>query len=313
MRGVRFNDEVGAVRRLSIMTHKPPCRVITARPAASQLWRSWVLVACLLGSVNACSFSAGFRTGTSPAETRVVGAARPIAPDRARTLDREPPKVSAAAPPVRRPSPRARVRAASVNSHSRGASPVEAACYADLRRAAVPFEIVAKDRANGVAWPIRLTGPVAGIQVHGGAKPNAPSNYLDCRLAQALLEWAPELRRAGVVGLRHYSMFRQGARVAGTSKQSAHALGTAIDVARFELRDGGELSVLDDWTNRERGADPCLTRGSDTAAARLMRRLVCRASQQDLFQTVITPHYNDAHRNHVHLEIDPSQHGRFIG
>jgi hypothetical protein len=36
-----------------------------------------------------------------------------------------------------------------------------------------------------------------------------------------------------------------------------------------------------------------------------MRQLVCEAAARGLFQVVVTPHYNDAHGNHVHLEIDP--------
>jgi hypothetical protein len=44
-----------------------------------------------------------------------------------------------------------------------------------------------------------------------------------------------------------------------------------------------------------------------------MRKLVCDAARAGLFQTVITPHYNDAHRDHVHLEIDPGDDGHFIG
>lgn len=192
----------------------------------------------------------------------------------------------------------------------RGSS--EAACYAGLRKAGVAFQTVPKSKASGVDWPIKLEGPVGGIDIHGG-NPKAKTNYLDCRLAQTLLAWVPELQRAGVVGLQHYSMFREGARVAGTGKVSAHAHGTAIDVAQFELRDGSEVSVLDDWTNRGRGENPCQNRATDSQAAHMMRKLVCEASEDNLFQTVITPHYNDAHRNHVHLEIDPAREGRFIG
>ena len=34
-----------------------------------------------------------------------------------------------------------------------------------------------------------------------------------------------------------------------------------------------------------------------------MRSLVCDAAEQKLFQLVLTPHYNDAHANHIHLEV----------
>jgi len=34
-----------------------------------------------------------------------------------------------------------------------------------------------------------------------------------------------------------------------------------------------------------------------------MRRVVCDAAARNVFQVIITPHYNRAHHNHVHLEI----------
>jgi hypothetical protein len=188
----------------------------------------------------------------------------------------------------------------------------ESACHAGLSAGGVTFQTVAKSEAPGVAWPIRLTSAVDGVLIHGG-KSDAPTNYLDCRLALALLAWAPSLREQGVVGLEHYSVYRRDAVVAGTSSPSGHAIGSAIDVGLFEMRDGRRLSVLEHWTNRDRGKDPCQQWPTDDEAARIMRRLVCDAYQNELFQTVITPHYNDAHKNHVHLEVAPKSEGAWIG
>jgi hypothetical protein len=151
-----------------------------------------------------------------------------------------------------------------------------------------------------------LDGPIRGVRVHGAGHAEAPTNYLDCRLARALLAWAPQLRAHGVVGLEHYSMYRPEAVVGSSNKQSGHAAGRAIDVAEFRLSDGRTLSVLNDWTNRARGADPCQS-WPDKQAGKLMRQLVCDAAARGLFQIVVTPHHNDAHANHVHLEIDPQR------
>lgn len=179
------------------------------------------------------------------------------------------------------------------------------ACYSALQAAEVGFERVPEARAAGIAWPIELSGPIAGVKVYGARK-NAPTNYLDCRLALALVEWAPLLKRKGVVGLEHYSMYRAEATVDQSTKPSGHALGRAIDVAFFDLRDGRRLSVLGDWKNRTRGAAPCEA-DSMNDAEKLMRELVCEALDRGLFRTVVTPHYNDAHANHVHLEVGEPQ------
>ncbi len=175
------------------------------------------------------------------------------------------------------------------------------ACYAALKGFGIAFERVPEAQAVGVAWPIQLSGPIHGVRVYGSQK-DAATNYLDCRLALALVDWVPLLKRQGVVGLQHYSMYRRDATIGTSKKPSGHSLGRAIDVAYFDLRDGRRLSVLDDWKNRKRGAEPCDVSSSNDAE-KIMRELVCEAAERELFQMVLTPHYDEAHRNHVHLEI----------
>ncbi|HKU39717.1 MAG TPA: extensin family protein [Polyangiales bacterium] len=174
-------------------------------------------------------------------------------------------------------------------------------CYSALAAEGVRFERVPAERAAGIDAPIVLSGDIHGIRVFGG-KQDAKANYLDCRLALALVEWAPLLQQKGVAGLQHYSMYRADATIGSSNKTSGHARGRAIDVGSFELRDGRRLSVLEQWKNRKRGAPPCEVASSSDAEA-LMRDLACEAIEREIFQTVITPHYNDAHANHVHLEI----------
>lgn len=182
----------------------------------------------------------------------------------------------------------------------------EAQCQDALRRGNVPFRPVPERKAQGVEWPVMLTGAVAGVRVEGDAS-DPEASYLDCRLGLAILAWAPQLRAQGVVALQHYSMYRHDAVVNGGSKPSGHARGTALDVASFEMKDGRKLSVLDDWLVRTRGSDPCATYARDSDDGRALRAIVCDAVERALFQTVITPHYNDAHGNHVHLEIGPPE------
>jgi hypothetical protein len=184
-------------------------------------------------------------------------------------------------------------------------------CYDDLKQAGVRFEKVAQEDAVGIEWPIRLSGPVGGIRIYG-AKKNAPTNNLDCRLALALVEWAPHLKRRGVVGLQHFSMYRHDAKIGRSSNVSGHALGRAIDIGYFDLSDGRRLSVLEDWKNRTRGVEPCEV-SSKSSAERAMRELVCEASEMQLFQMVLTPHYNAAHANHVHLEIVATDDDSWVG
>jgi len=185
------------------------------------------------------------------------------------------------------------------------ATGLDEACHVQLRRAGVPFVKVLAERAPEVRLPIRLTGNVAEVEIRGTGK-NKATYYLDCRLALALVRWAPQLQAAGVVRIDHYSIYRPDAEVGATRKLSAHAVALAIDAARFHLRDGRVLSVLDTWMDKTKGADPCAARPRQGADEQLLRELVCNAARHGIFQTIVTPHHNPEHDNHVHLEISSS-------
>jgi hypothetical protein len=68
---------------------------------------------------------------------------------------------------------------------------------------------------------------------------------------------------------------------------SEHATADAIDISAFVLVDGSRLSILADWEG-----DP-----DREAFLRSARDEACR-----LFATVLSPDYNAAHRDHLHLD-----------
>ncbi len=75
---------------------------------------------------------------------------------------------------------------------------------------------------------------------------------------------------------------------------SEHATGNAIDIAAFVLEDGTRVTVLSDWSG-----DP-----ERAAFLRTVRDGAC-----PLFATVLSPDYNEAHRDHFHFD----QAGRYSG
>ena len=79
--------------------------------------------------------------------------------------------------------------------------------------------------------------------------------------------------------------------VAGTGRLSAHASANAVDIAGFRLADGRRISVLNDWN-------------SDSPQVRAFLRTI-RDSACKRFGTVLSPEYNAAHRDHLHLETSP--------
>ncbi len=178
-------------------------------------------------------------------------------------------------------------------------------CYAALEAAGVAFARVAPDQARGVQMPLRLRGPIGGVSVVARGSKRPLHAVLDCRLALALLAWAPTLRQAGVTRIEHISIYRPGARVHGSGHVSGHAHALAIDAARFDLSNGTSLDVENDWEERDLGSPPCPRRPEEAWPSRLLRTVVCDAVRRNLFQIVITPNGDRAHENHVHLERKP--------
>jgi hypothetical protein len=73
--------------------------------------------------------------------------------------------------------------------------------------------------------------------------------------------------------------------------RSEHATANALDVTGFVLSDGTRVTVLQDWRGDGRKA----------AFLRDLRAGACR-----FFDVVLTPDFNEAHRDHFHLDM-----GRF--
>ncbi len=72
-----------------------------------------------------------------------------------------------------------------------------------------------------------------------------------------------------------------------TGRWSEHATGNAIDIAAFTLMDGTQINILSDWKNA----------GNKSAFLIAVRDAAC-----PLFGTVLSPDYNEAHRDHFHFD-----------
>lgn len=117
-----------------------------------------------------------------------------------------------------------------------------------------------------------------------------------CPVAAALVVWEREAVQAAaqrhfgrrVTGIEHFGAYncrRMYGRAEGA--WSEHARANAFDVAAFRLADGTRISIVGDW------ADP----GAKGRFLREVRDGACR-----LFATTLSPDYNAAHRDHLHLD-----------
>ena len=159
----------------------------------------------------------------------------------------------------------------------------------------------------GVAYhalPARVQGASCGFGDGVGWEPGGSrgARYgpappaLACPLAAALSLWEwdvvqPAAARAlgtTVSGIDHYGSYacrRIYGRASGD--WSEHARAAAIDIAGFRLADGRRITVARDWKGD----------GPEAAFLREVRDGACR-----LFATTLSPDYNAAHRDHLHLD-----------
>jgi len=135
---------------------------------------------------------------------------------------------------------------------------------------------------------VRMTGGTATI----GFAPAGPIMACPVAAGLAIWEWnvvQPAARRR--LGARVIAYDQLGTyncrHIAGQRGWSEHATADAIDIAGFRLDDGRRVSVAADWPGK----------GSRAAFLKDVRDGAC-----GLFSTVLSPDYNPAHRNHLHLD-----------
>ncbi len=165
-------------------------------------------------------------------------------------------------------------------------------------------------RRNGIALPLRFVGPLGEVTFR---VPPPKVNYgmIDCRQALLWIQLLPTLEEHQVASIRIDNFYRNRARL-GRGKKSQHAYALAADVVSVTLKDGRELNVLDDFFGK-RGEPPCGPQAQihpPTGATQeqieesiLLRNLVCEWGRAGAFHHILTPNYNKAHENHLHLDI----------
>jgi hypothetical protein len=181
---------------------------------------------------------------------------------------------------------------------------------AELRRRGIAW-VPAAPPMPGVRAPIRLMGPLHGVTIHSTLPPEARATsafeILDARLAIALDDFAALLEKHDIVELVHYTMYRPPAELpADPAKQIRHPAGLAIDVGAFKKRDGRWLAIGPHWPSAI-GQKTCGAGAREHWAreARELVSVICEAMDQRIFHFMLTPDFDAAHADHVHLEIKP--------
>ena len=167
-------------------------------------------------------------------------------------------------------------------------------CRALLRRAGIRFNALPARRVSdqcGYDDAVRFTG---GGALRIGYRPSDVGTSCAVAAGLALWEWhvvqpaALEHLGTRVAAIDHFGSY-SCRRIYGRSEGSwsEHATANALDIAAFRLADGRRISVVGDWEGE----------GARGRFLREVRDGACR-----LFATVLSPDYNEAHRDHLHLD-----------
>jgi hypothetical protein len=151
--------------------------------------------------------------------------------------------------------------------------------------------------------PLRLSGPVHGVRFFNSNGTEA-SMLMACSLALQIEKLTAILSSLGVVRVDHLGTYNCRA-IAGTTTLSEHGHGTAIDLAKFTTTDGTTYTVLGDW-------DPMIAQDANgcdfpytppTVKGRWLLDLAERLCNERVFNIVLTPNFNEAHDNHMHVDL----------
>ena len=166
-------------------------------------------------------------------------------------------------------------------------------CRTLLARAGVKFEALPR-RASGQCGYDDAVRFAPGGSLNLSYRPADLGTSCPVAAALALWDWhvvqPAALQHFGkrVAAIEHFGSY-SCRRVYGRSEGawSEHSIANAVDIAAFRLADGTRVSVLKDWE------------GESPKAAFLKD---VRTGACDLFATVLSPDYNQAHRDHLHFD-----------
>jgi hypothetical protein len=169
------------------------------------------------------------------------------------------------------------------------------ACFVDLTRANVRYSPM-PDRDYGGGCQV-----VGAVQLIDIGVPVTNLKAMRCGLARTFTGWAryavaPAARQilgSDLVRIESFGSYACrnviGAANVGT-RLSGHAIANAVDISAFVLADGRRITIERDWRSQE----PAVREFLETIHGSACKR----------FGTVLSPDYNAAHYNHLHLEDD---------
>lgn len=191
--------------------------------------------------------------------------------------------------------------------------PGTGACRERLEAIGLEWEPGAVTR--GIADPVRIGAEMNGVRFRYISNSEPSGLLMDCELALALNSLTLMLHERGVVEIGHQGVYNYrciggGDPDSGTCRPSQHAYATAIDLNRFLMESGETYRVDTDFVIDGDG-EACDGESRADAGDRFLHEVACWMYSERVFAIILTPNYNDDHRDHFHVDLTEGSH--FIG
>ena len=161
----------------------------------------------------------------------------------------------------------------------------------------------------GVNDPVQIRFPIRGVNYrYVEQTQNRSQVFLDCSLAVSLARANPSYVRRNVdtvvdLGVYNYRCIGgEGSPPNCPRGISAHASATAIDLHSFELIGGQNYVVERDWIIDSSAEETCEA-STEPGGDRWLHELICEQQHTGIWNTILTPNFNAAHRNHFHVDL----------
>lgn len=148
--------------------------------------------------------------------------------------------------------------------------------------------------------PIYVQSPINGVQYRYFENSQPTEIAMGCELALSLYKLGEVFKEKNIVEVEHMGTFNCR-KIGGTNSLSVHGLGLAIDFRGFTDSNGADYILVRDWEHD--------TTSPSTVKGRMLYELALRMYTENLFGYVLTPNFNSAHDDHIHVDMTPGVHG----
>ncbi len=164
----------------------------------------------------------------------------------------------------------------------------------------------------GVATPVTVMLPLGGMPFRGIGGNLRTTLLMDCKLAVALHRMVQLLAARGVVEVHDLGIYNYRCIAGGTppdcpSGISMHGRALAVDIAALVISGEDTVSVSEDWVIDVDG-NTCTARERSWRDA-FLHEALCEIYDAAIFTIHLSPNYNEAHRDHWHLDLTPDAAG----